>query len=113
MQVLCPEPRVLPIQVRLHLPARAACPPATTTQAAAPKGARCKWGGTSGGPGHGSRLGFILSPVLQDPSLASSDEEDEELCMLEWALSLAMVEAGFRYSRHGHEMLLVEFSDSD
>ncbi|NXD65619.1 MKRN2 ligase, partial [Eolophus roseicapillus] len=30
-----------------------------------------------GGPGHGSTLGFILSPVLQDPSSESSDEEDE------------------------------------
>ncbi|KAM8988487.1 putative E3 ubiquitin-protein ligase makorin-1 [Ara ararauna] len=47
-----------------------------------------------------------------DPSSESSDE-DEELCMLEWALSLAVVEADFRYSRYGHEMLLVEFGDSD
>ncbi|XP_061205544.1 E3 ubiquitin-protein ligase makorin-1-like [Neopsephotus bourkii] len=61
----------------------------------------------------GSRLGFILSPMLQEPSLQSSDEEDEELCVLEWALSLAMLEADFRYSRYSHEMLLVEFSDSD
>ncbi|XP_065554395.1 E3 ubiquitin-protein ligase makorin-2-like isoform X2 [Lathamus discolor] len=49
----------------------------------------------------------------RDPSSVSSDEEDEELCVLEWALSLAMVEADFRYSRYGHEMLLVEFSESD
>ncbi|XP_061298497.1 probable E3 ubiquitin-protein ligase makorin-1 [Pezoporus flaviventris] len=51
--------------------------------------------------------------VPVDPPLESSDEEDEELCVLEWALSLAVVEADFRYSRYGHEVLLVEFSDSD
>ncbi|KAM4645682.1 uncharacterized protein AAGF69_013540 isoform 2-T2 [Amazona ochrocephala] len=50
--------------------------------------------------------------VPVDPSSESSDE-DEELCMLEWALSLAVVEADFRHSRYGHEMLLVEFNDSD
>lgn len=43
----------------------------------------------------------------------SSDEEDEELCVLEWALSLAVMEADCRYSRYGHEMLFVDFSDSD
>ncbi|XP_005142246.2 probable E3 ubiquitin-protein ligase makorin-1 [Melopsittacus undulatus] len=51
--------------------------------------------------------------VPVEPSSESSDEEDEELCMLQWALSMAVVEADFPYSRCSHEMLLVEFSDSD
>ncbi|KAM6369988.1 putative E3 ubiquitin-protein ligase makorin-1 [Pluvialis apricaria] len=51
-------------------------------------------------------------PIEFSPSASeSSDEEDEELCMLEWALSL--METGFRYSSYDHEMLFVDFSDSD
>lgn len=64
----------------------------------------------------GSRPGLILSPVLQELSPSpseSSDEEDEELCMLEWALTVALMETDFRYSSYGHEMLFTDFSDSD
>ena len=73
-----------------------------------------------GGLGHGMALqrgsgpGLILSAVLQEfsPSPSeSSDEEDEELCMLEWALTLAEVD--FRYSSYGHQMLFTNFSDSN
>ncbi|KAM6233051.1 putative E3 ubiquitin-protein ligase makorin-1 [Spheniscus humboldti] len=53
-------------------------------------------------------------PVEFSPSPSeSSDEEDEELCMLEWALTLALMETDFRYSSYGHEMLFTDFSDSD
>lgn len=70
----------------------------------------------SGGAGalRGSRLGLILPPVLQEfspSSSESSDEEDEELRMLEWALTL--METGLRYSSYGHEMFFSDFSDSD
>ncbi|XP_050767133.1 probable E3 ubiquitin-protein ligase makorin-1 [Gymnogyps californianus] len=51
-------------------------------------------------------------PVEFSPSPSeSSDEEDEELCMLEWALTLAEVD--FRYSSYGHQMLFTNFSDSN
>lgn len=63
---------------------------------------------------HGSGPGLILSPVPQEfsPSPSeSSDEEDEEICMLEWAFSL--METGFRYSSYDHEMLFTDFSNSD
>ncbi|XP_063212930.1 probable E3 ubiquitin-protein ligase makorin-1 [Chroicocephalus ridibundus] len=51
-------------------------------------------------------------PVEFSPSPSESDdEEDEELCVLEWAFSL--METGFRYTRYDHEVLLVDFSDSD
>ncbi|XP_050182626.1 LOW QUALITY PROTEIN: probable E3 ubiquitin-protein ligase makorin-1 [Myiozetetes cayanensis] len=46
-------------------------------------------------------------------SLESSSEEDEELCMLEWALTLTVMEMEFHYSSYGHEMLLTDFRDSD
>jgi len=58
--------------------------------------------------------GLILSPVLQEfsPSPSeSSDEEDEEYRMLEWALTL--METDFRYWSYGHEMLFTDSSDSD
>lgn len=53
---------------------------------------------------HGSGPGLILSLVLQEfsPSLESFDEEDDEICVLEWAVTLT--EADFRYSRNGYEM---------
>ncbi|KAK4809070.1 hypothetical protein QYF61_004006 [Mycteria americana] len=75
-----------------------------------------------GGPGHGmavqrgSRLGLILSPVLQEfssSSSESSDEEDEELCMLEWALTLALMETDFRHACYVNEVFFTDFSDSD
>lgn len=43
----------------------------------------------------------------------SSEEEDEELCMLEWALTLALLDTDFHYSSYGHEVLFTNFSDSD
>ncbi|XP_009463984.1 PREDICTED: probable E3 ubiquitin-protein ligase makorin-1 [Nipponia nippon] len=53
-------------------------------------------------------------PVEFSPSPSeSSDEEDEELCMLEWALTLALMETDFRYSSYGYEMLFTDFSNSD
>ncbi|XP_009984963.1 PREDICTED: probable E3 ubiquitin-protein ligase makorin-1, partial [Tauraco erythrolophus] len=64
----------------------------------------------------GSGLGLMVSPVLQEfspSSSESSDEEDEEFCVLEWALTLALMDADFRYSSYGHEMLFTDFSDSD
>ncbi|XP_075578664.1 uncharacterized protein LOC142595111 [Pelecanus crispus] len=45
--------------------------------------------------------------------VASSDEEDEELCILEWAVTLALMETDFRYSTYGHETLFTDCSDSD
>lgn len=59
---------------------------------------------------------LILPPLLQvfiPSSSESSDEEDEELCTLEWALTLAMLETEFPHSSYGHEMLLIDFIDSD
>nr|XP_009670165.1 PREDICTED: probable E3 ubiquitin-protein ligase makorin-1 [Struthio camelus australis] len=53
-------------------------------------------------------------PVELEPALSeSSDEEDGELCILEWALALALMEADGRYSTFGQESLFTDFSDSD
>lgn len=71
------------------------------------------WGTCMAVP-RGWRPGLILPPGPQEfsPSPSESDdEEDEELCVLEWAFSL--METGFRYTRYDHEVLLVDFSDSD
>lgn len=115
VQILHPWP--LPLQIRVHLPARAACPPAAAAQAAAAEDARCKWGGTPRGwAGHQEALAHPPSSLLQvfiPSSSESSDEEDEEFCTLEWALTLAMLETEFHCSSSGHEMLLLDFSDSD
>ncbi|KAM4759420.1 uncharacterized protein ACIQIH_017081 [Cyanocitta cristata] len=54
-----------------------------------------------------------MPAVFIPSSSESSDEEDEEFCTLEWALTLAMLETEFHYSNSGHEMLLIDFSDSD
>ncbi|XP_030919405.1 probable E3 ubiquitin-protein ligase makorin-1 [Geospiza fortis] len=56
------------------------------------------------------RMPAVFIPSSSDES---SDEEDEELCVLEWALTLAMLETEFPHSIYGHEMLLIDFSDSD
>ncbi|XP_025912304.1 probable E3 ubiquitin-protein ligase makorin-2 [Apteryx rowi] len=49
-----------------------------------------------------------------DPALSeSSDEEDEELCILEWALTLALMEADGWYSTYGQQSLFTDLSDSD
>ncbi|RMB99383.1 hypothetical protein DUI87_24119 [Hirundo rustica rustica] len=54
------------------------------------------------------------TPAVFIPSSSeSSDEEDEELRTLEWALTLAMLETEFPDSSYGHEMLLIDLSDSD
>ncbi|XP_072774957.1 uncharacterized protein [Taeniopygia guttata] len=56
----------------------------------------------------------LRMPAVFIPSSSeSSDEEDEELCTLEWALTLAMLETEFPHSSYGHEMLLIDFIDSD
>ncbi|XP_062365480.1 probable E3 ubiquitin-protein ligase makorin-1 [Cinclus cinclus] len=56
----------------------------------------------------------LRMPVVFIPSSSeSSDEEDEEFCTLEWALTLAMLETEFPYLSYGHEMFLTDFSDSD
>ncbi|XP_025967698.2 probable E3 ubiquitin-protein ligase makorin-1 [Dromaius novaehollandiae] len=53
-------------------------------------------------------------PAEFDPALLeSSDEEDEELCILEWALALALMEANGRYPPYGQESFFTDFSDSD
>ncbi|XP_069627992.1 probable E3 ubiquitin-protein ligase makorin-1 [Haliaeetus albicilla] len=49
-------------------------------------------------------------PIEFSPSLESFDEEDDEICVLEWAVTLT--EADFRYSRNGYEMLF-NFSNSN
>ncbi|KAM3658905.1 uncharacterized protein VK521_012914 [Ammospiza maritima maritima] len=54
-----------------------------------------------------------MPAVFLPSSSESSDEEDEELCALEWALTLSMLEPEFRHSIYCHEMLLTDFSDSD
>ncbi|XP_029818378.1 probable E3 ubiquitin-protein ligase makorin-2, partial [Manacus vitellinus] len=56
----------------------------------------------------------LRMPTEFNPSSSeSSGEEDEELCMLEWALTLTVLETEFHYSSYGHEMLLIDFSNSD
>lgn len=63
MQILHPWP--LPLQIRVHLPARAACPPAAAAQAAAAEDARCKWGGTPRGwAGLGTKRPWLILPPL-------------------------------------------------
>ncbi|XP_061869860.1 probable E3 ubiquitin-protein ligase makorin-1 [Colius striatus] len=54
-----------------------------------------------------SALGFSLPPS------ESSAKEDEELCMLEWALRMAQMEMDFQFLSCGHEMLFTSSSDSD
>ncbi|XP_027515450.1 uncharacterized protein LOC113954832 [Corapipo altera] len=52
----------------------------------------------------------LRMPTEFNPSSSeSSGEEDEELCMLELALTLTE----FHYSSYGHEMFLIDFSNSD
>ncbi|XP_054659446.1 E3 ubiquitin-protein ligase makorin-2-like [Grus americana] len=57
--------------------------------------------------------GAVCPRELGPSPSESSDEEDEELCMLEWALTVALMETDFRYSSYGREMLFTDFSDSD
>lgn len=60
------------------------------------------------------RLGLSLCPVLQElnPSpLGSSDEED--FCLLGWAVTRALLEVDPLYSSHAYEMLFGDSSDSD
>lgn len=121
MQILRPWP--LPFQIRVHLPARAACLPATAAQraAAAAKDARSKWGGTSWGWAGHRELSLILASLLQvfiPFSSESSDEEDEELSALDWALTVALLEEEYPDREREremflHEILLTVFSDSD
>lgn len=79
-------------------------------------GAACPGAGCGVAVQWGWGPGLILSSVLQEfsPSASgSSEEEDEELCMLEWALTLALLDTDFHYSSYGHEVLFANFSDSD
>ncbi|XP_047927060.2 probable E3 ubiquitin-protein ligase makorin-1 isoform X1 [Anser cygnoides] len=43
----------------------------------------------------------------------SSDEEEDDFCLLEWAVTRALLEVDFLYSSYGHEMLFGDSSDSD
>ncbi|XP_072701138.1 uncharacterized protein [Ciconia boyciana] len=52
-------------------------------------------------------------PRFSPSSSESSDEEDEELCMLEWALTLALMETDFRHACYVNEVFFTDFSDSD
>ncbi|XP_014113598.1 PREDICTED: probable E3 ubiquitin-protein ligase makorin-1 [Pseudopodoces humilis] len=52
-------------------------------------------------------------PAVFIPSSSESSDEEDEFCTLEWALTLAMMETEFPYSSYGHEVLLIDFSDSD
>ncbi|XP_057895666.1 probable E3 ubiquitin-protein ligase makorin-1 [Melospiza georgiana] len=54
-----------------------------------------------------------MPAVFLPSSSESSDEEDEELCALEWALTLSVLEPEFRHSIYCRELLLSDFSDSD
>lgn len=118
MQILRPWP--LPFQIRVHLPARAACPPAAAAQTAA-KDARSEWGGTAWGWAGHRELRLTLPALLQvfiPFSSESSDEEDEELSALDWALTVALLEAEYpdrerQREMFLHEILLTFFSDSD
>ncbi|CAN8199906.1 unnamed protein product [Coccothraustes coccothraustes] len=56
----------------------------------------------------------LRMPAVFIPSSSeSSDEEDEELCMLDWALTLAMLEPEFSHSSYRYPLPLSDFSDSD
>lgn len=62
------------------------------------------------------RLGLTLCPVPQELNLSpseSSDEEEDDFCLLEWAVTRALLEVDFLYSSYGHEMLFGDSSDSD
>ncbi|KAK2521715.1 hypothetical protein Q9966_012695 [Columba livia] len=56
---------------------------------------------------------FRMPAEFSPSASGSSEEEDEELCMLEWALTLALLDTDFHYSSYGHEVLFANFSDSD
>ncbi|XP_030088598.1 probable E3 ubiquitin-protein ligase makorin-1 isoform X2 [Serinus canaria] len=56
----------------------------------------------------------LRMPAVFIPSSSeSSDEEDEELCMLEWAFTMAMWETEIPHSSGGLELFLTDCSDSD
>nr|XP_021136825.1 probable E3 ubiquitin-protein ligase makorin-2 [Columba livia] len=59
------------------------------------------------------RCPFGSDCIYLPSASGSSEEEDEELCMLEWALTLALLDTDFHYSSYGHEVLFANFSDSD
>lgn len=62
------------------------------------------------------RLGLPLCPVLQElnPSpLGSSEEEEEDFCLLGWAVTRALLEVDSLYSSYTYEMLFGDSSDSD
>lgn len=62
------------------------------------------------------RLGLLLCPVLQElnPSpLGSSEEEEEDFCLLGWAVTRALLEVDSLYSSYSYEMLFGDSSDSD
>lgn len=68
------------------------------------------------GLGWAPAVWLILPPLLQvfiPSSSESSDEEDEELCMLEWAFTMAMWETEIPHSSGGLELFLTDCSDSD
>ncbi|NXX76810.1 MKRN2 ligase, partial [Urocolius indicus] len=52
-------------------------------------------------------------PSALGPPSESSAKEDEELCVLEWALRLTQMEMDFQLLSCGHEMLVTSSSDSD
>lgn len=63
-------------------------------------------------PGHPGSSPPPLLQVFMTSSSDSSDEEDE-LCTLEWALTLALLEKEFFGSSYSQEVFLIDLSDSD
>ncbi|XP_035202710.1 probable E3 ubiquitin-protein ligase makorin-2 isoform X2 [Oxyura jamaicensis] len=48
-----------------------------------------------------------------NPSPSESSDEEDDFCLLDWAVTRALLEVDFLYSSYGHEMLFGDSSTSD